>query len=101
MVMFEGDWLGTVRVTHAFLPLRDAPTQESSIRRRKNSRKYDRREVCERIPAHADQRAGFFGVGGGFAIVSALVLAPDYEMPVAVGTSLLVIAVSSADGHPR
>jgi uncharacterized protein len=41
---------------------------------------------------------GFFGVGGGFVIVPALVLALDYEMPVAVGTSLLVIAISSAEG---
>lgn len=41
---------------------------------------------------------GFFGVGGGFVIVPALVLALGYEMPIAVGTSLLVIAVSSAEG---
>ena len=38
---------------------------------------------------------GFFGVGGGFALVPALVLALSFEMPVAVGTSLLVIAVNS------
>lgn len=41
---------------------------------------------------------GFFGVGGGFVIVPALVLALGYPMPVAVGTSLLVIAISSAEG---
>ncbi|MEO6955151.1 MAG: sulfite exporter TauE/SafE family protein [Antricoccus sp.] len=39
---------------------------------------------------------GFFGVGGGFALVPALVLALDFPMPVAVGTSLLVIAINSA-----
>jgi uncharacterized membrane protein YfcA len=39
---------------------------------------------------------GFFGVGGGFLVVPALVLALDFTMPVAVGTSLLVIAMSSA-----
>ena len=39
---------------------------------------------------------GFFGVGGGFAVVPALVLALGYTMPVAVGTSLLVIAINSA-----
>ena len=39
---------------------------------------------------------GFFGVGGGFVVVPALVLALGFEMPVAVGTSLLVIAVNSA-----
>lgn len=39
---------------------------------------------------------GFFGVGGGFAIVPALVLVLGFEMPTAVGTSLLVIAINSA-----
>jgi uncharacterized protein len=39
---------------------------------------------------------GFFGVGGGFVIVPALVLALGFQMPVAVGTSLLVIAINSA-----
>lgn len=39
---------------------------------------------------------GFFGVGGGFVLVPALVLALSFPMPVAVGTSLLVIGVNSA-----
>ena len=39
---------------------------------------------------------GFFGVGGGFVIVPALVLVLGFDMPAAVGTSLLVIAVTSA-----
>lgn len=38
---------------------------------------------------------GFFGVGGGFVIVPALVLALGFAMPEAVGTSLLVIAINS------
>lgn len=38
---------------------------------------------------------GFFGVGGGFVVVPALVLALDFDMPTAVGTSLLVIAINS------
>ena len=38
---------------------------------------------------------GFFGVGGGFIIVPALVLALRFDMPIAVGTSLLVIAINS------
>lgn len=38
---------------------------------------------------------GFFGVGGGFVIVPALVLLLGLSMPVAVGTSLLVIALTS------
>ncbi|MST33838.1 TSUP family transporter, partial [Acidimicrobiaceae bacterium USS-CC1] len=39
---------------------------------------------------------GFFGVGGGFVIVPALVLALGFSMPEAVGTSLLVIGINSA-----
>ena len=39
---------------------------------------------------------GFFGVGGGFAIVPALTLVLGVSMPVAIGTSLVVIAVNSA-----
>lgn len=38
---------------------------------------------------------GFFGVGGGFVIVPALVLALGFEMPAAVGTSLLVITINA------
>lgn len=39
---------------------------------------------------------GFFGVGGGFVVVPALVLVLGFSMPVAVGTSLLVISINSA-----
>lgn len=39
---------------------------------------------------------GFLGVGGGFIIVPALVLSLRYDMPTAVGTSLLVISLNSA-----
>ena len=39
---------------------------------------------------------GFFGVGGGFVIVPALVLTMGFSMPDAVGTSLVVIAINSA-----
>ena len=38
---------------------------------------------------------GFLGVGGGFVIVPVLVIALRLPMPVAVGTSLLVIALNS------
>ena len=38
---------------------------------------------------------GFFGVGGGFAVVPALVLALGMEMTTAIGTSLVVIAVNT------
>jgi len=39
---------------------------------------------------------GFFGVGGGFVVVPALVLVLGFSMPMAVGTSLLVISINSA-----
>ncbi len=38
---------------------------------------------------------GFFGVGGGFVIVPALILALGFTMPEAIGTSLLVIVINS------
>lgn len=41
---------------------------------------------------------GFLGVGGGFLIVPALVLLLGMEMPDAVGSSLVVIALNSAAG---
>ena len=41
---------------------------------------------------------GLFGVGGGFLIIPALVVVLGVEMPIAVGTSLLIIAANSAAG---
>ncbi len=41
---------------------------------------------------------GFFGVGGGFVIVPALVLVLGFPMPLAVGTSLVIIALVSLGG---
>ncbi len=57
-----------------------------------------------RIPAMAATglgigiMTGFFGVGGGFLIVPALVMLLGLSMPVAVGSSLLVIAINSFSG---
>ena len=39
---------------------------------------------------------GLFGVGGGFVIVPALALVLEFPMGIAIGTSLLVIAVNAA-----
>jgi uncharacterized membrane protein YfcA len=41
---------------------------------------------------------GFLGVGGGFLVVPALVLFAGVPMHLAIGTSLLVIAINSAAG---
>ena len=41
---------------------------------------------------------GLFGVGGGFLIIPVLVLMLGITMPVAVGTSLVIIVANSAAG---
>ncbi len=59
-----------------------------------------RRCAPRSIPAGAvvGLLTGLFGVGGGFLIIPALVLMLGVEMPVAVGTSLLIIVANSAAG---
>ena len=59
------------------------------------------REDARVGPRHDSRRGhrsphGFFGVGGGFVIVPALTLVLGLPMTLAVGTSLLVIALTSA-----
>lgn len=39
---------------------------------------------------------GFFGVGGGFVVVPALVVVLGFPMPVAIGTSLLVMVINAS-----
>lgn len=41
---------------------------------------------------------GLFGVGGGFLIIPALVIMLGVEMPIAIGTSLVIIVANSAAG---
>ncbi|MUL74682.1 sulfite exporter TauE/SafE family protein [Mycolicibacterium sp. CBMA 226] len=41
---------------------------------------------------------GLFGVGGGFLIIPALVLMLGVEMPIAIGTSLLIIVANAVAG---
>lgn len=48
------------------------------------------------VASAAGLLTGFFGVGGGFVIVPALVLALRLPMQQAVGTSLLIVALNSA-----
>jgi uncharacterized membrane protein YfcA len=72
------------------------PRPQAAARRRRSGAPAPRRAL--KVAAAATGvglLTSFFGVGGGFVIVPALVLALDFEMPVAVGTSLLVIAVNS------
>ena len=59
-----------------------------------------RRCAPRSIPAGAlvGVLTGLFGVGGGFLIIPALVIALGVDMSIAVGTSLLIIVVNSAAG---
>ncbi|NEW37596.1 sulfite exporter TauE/SafE family protein [Nocardia cyriacigeorgica] len=59
-----------------------------------------RRCVSRSIPAGlgVGLLTGLFGVGGGFLIIPALVLMLGVQMPVAVGTSLVIIVANSASG---
>lgn len=59
-----------------------------------------RRCASRSVPAGlaAGLLTGLFGVGGGFLIIPALVVFLGVEMPIAVGTSLLVIVANSATG---
>ena len=41
---------------------------------------------------------GFFGVGGGFLIVPALIIVMGFPVPIAIGTSLLIIAINAGSG---
>ena len=80
------------------------------IRRTLSAGTAPRSEADAPPPAHAPRYAwgrliatasgvglltGFFGVGGGFAVVPALVLALELPMTTAVGTSLVVITLNS------
>ncbi|UQX10935.1 sulfite exporter TauE/SafE family protein [Candidatus Mycobacterium methanotrophicum] len=71
-----------------------APTRQAGGRKRVTVATVTRVAIAGSIVGFL---TGFFGVGGGFVIVPGLVLALGFDMPVAVGTSLLVIAISSAE----
>ncbi len=61
----------------------------------------DQRGIGWKIPlagAVVGLMTGFFGVGGGFLIVPTLALAVGMPMAIAVGTSLVIIAINSVSG---
>lgn len=53
---------------------------------------------CLAVGALVGGLTGFLGVGGGFLILSALVLFAGLEMKTAIGTSLAIISLNSAAG---
>ena len=76
----------------AFAMVRARPAREAAPQ---GARTYGRTRVAA-AGAAAGLLTGFFGVGGGFAIVPALTLVLGLPMTLAVGTSLVVIALTSA-----
>jgi uncharacterized membrane protein YfcA len=73
--------------------VRHSPPQAASLTRTTSSVSPARIVIAATVVGLV---TGFFGVGGGFVVVPALVLALGFDMPAAVGTSLLVIAINSA-----
>ncbi|MEU8917130.1 TSUP family transporter [Streptomyces nigrescens] len=78
------------------VPLRDTAGPASSGDRGGAARRMPLRPARFVVTASAvGLLTGFFGVGGGFVVVPALTLVLGLEMPVAIGTSLLVILINS------
>ncbi|MGY5080093.1 sulfite exporter TauE/SafE family protein [Streptomyces nigrescens] len=78
------------------VPLRDTPGPASSGDPGGGARRMPLRPGRFVVTASAvGLLTGFFGVGGGFVVVPALTLVLGLEMPVAIGTSLLVILINS------
>ncbi|WP_435603773.1 TSUP family transporter [Streptomyces sp. bgisy130] len=77
-------------------PLRDNAAPAPSGKVRGSARPVPPRPVRFAVTASAvGLLTGVFGVGGGFVVVPALTLVLGLEMPVAIGTSLLVILINS------
>ncbi|MFI5523952.1 TSUP family transporter [Streptomyces platensis] len=77
-------------------PLRDTAVRSASEKVTGSARPAPPRPVRFAVTASAvGLLTGFFGVGGGFVVVPALTLVLGLEMPVAIGTSLLVILINS------
>ncbi|MCX4640753.1 TSUP family transporter [Streptomyces sp. RPA4-5] len=77
-------------------PLRDTAVPAPSSKTNGFARPAPPRPVRFAVTASAvGLLTGFFGVGGGFVVVPALTLVLGLEMPVAIGTSLLVILINS------
>lgn len=80
-----------------------AATAVAMLRGRRAAEPADQRRELPRLQAVATGAAvgvltGFVGAGGGFLVVPALALLGGLTMPVAVGTSLVVITLNSLGG---
>ncbi len=84
-----------VMVAAAIAMLRP-PRLEAAAAPRRRGRAGRARNVGEGLAVGV--LTGFVGVGGGFLVVPALVMLGGLPMAVAVGTSLVIIAIKSASG---
>jgi uncharacterized membrane protein YfcA len=83
---------GVLMITIALLMLRPNKTKDNSLERT------CRPGRCITAGGSVGFLTGFLGVGGGFIIVPALIHFGNLDLRRAIGTSLLVIAVSSFSG---
>ncbi len=87
----DGQWLllmfGGVMVAVGVAMLR--PRRTAAVDQVVNSRRHCMRAAVAAVLAGA--ASGFFGIGGGFLIVPALIWATGMSMPHAIGTSLFAI----------
>jgi len=76
--------------------IQDSPAGEGTVQTRTRTITADRLVKIVAAGTVVGFLTGLFGVGGGFVIVPALALVLGFPMAVAVGSSLLVIAVNTA-----
>lgn len=97
-----------IMVVSSILLLRAPAGTDATVEEQQAARARRRSPVAVGVAGFAvGLLTGFFGVGGGFVIVPAMVLLFGLSMTQAAGTSLLVIAINSAaallarlgDGH--
>ena len=80
--------------------LRSKPTSKQELRNQAPCETYTANDWLKMVAIGllVGVLTGFFGVGGGFLIVPALVLLGNFPTHQAVGTSLLVISITSFSG---
>ena len=76
--------------------IQDSPAGDGTVQTRPRTITADRLVKIVAAGTVVGFLTGLFGVGGGFVIVPALALVLGFPMAVAVGSSLLVIAVNTA-----
>ncbi|MDC0832815.1 permease [Leptolyngbya valderiana BDU 20041] len=88
---------GTIMLVVSLLTIRKSDRSPSKTAIPTQSQRFDAATLPV-VGVFTGVLTGFVGVGGGFAIVPALVLLGGVPMKEAIGTSLLLIAINSASG---